>query len=149
MFQKSSHFCFAMISTDMRSQKQSNLPILLTTSTRPGTGNFSFPRDLRKTNRKAQCWLKYISHLNYFWPGSLNVKLHTNQIRIRFLGTPCYFITGPIRPFPGLSWNGRKLLFQTSLTVKNSTQTQLKHCRAKILMIELPVSRIFVKLLTL
>ena len=56
---------------------------------------------------------------------------------------------GPIRPFSGLSWNGRKLLFQTSLTVKNSTQTQLKHCRAKILMIELPVSRIFVKLLTL
>ena len=28
---------------------------------------------------------------------------------------------GPIRPFSGLSWNGRKLLFQTSLTVKNST----------------------------
>ena len=89
------------------------------------------------------------SHWNNFWPGSSNVKLHTDQIRIRFLETPCYFITGPIRPFPGLSWNGRKLLFQTSLTVKNSTQTQLKHCRAKILMIELSVSKVFVKFLTL
>ena len=53
MFQKSSHFCFAMISTDMRSQKQSNLPILLTTSTRPGTGNFLFPKRFEENEQES------------------------------------------------------------------------------------------------
>ena len=150
MFQKSSHFCFGMISTDMRSQKQRNPPILLTTSTRPGTGNFLFAQIFEENERESTMLAEiHRSHWNYFWPGSSNVKLHTDQIRIRFLETPCFFITGPIRPFPGLSWNGRKILLQTSLTVKNSTQTELKHYRAKILMSELSVSRIFVKFLTL
>ena len=53
MFQKSSHFCFAMISTDMRSLKQSNLPILLTTSTRPGTGNFLFPKRFEENEQES------------------------------------------------------------------------------------------------
>ena len=119
MFQKSSHFCFAMISTDMRSQKQRNLPILLTSSTRPGTGNFLFAHRFEENERESTMLAEiHRSHWNNFWPGSSNVKLHTDQIRIRFLETPCYFITGPIRPFSRfeLEWK------------KNTTSNQ-SHCQ--------------------